>query len=150
MIHGSSGTQHTTYRTTRVFVSLDGLRALAVLAVVWHHSPIGRGIGIGGALWPATFRGYLGVDLFFVLSGFLITTLLLRERERCGRIAVGAFLARRALRILPLYYAVLGLAALYLGVVRPDAAMTEPFFADLPWYATFTSNWIHAGTFFVI
>lgn len=150
MVLRSSGTQHTTYRATRVFGSLDGLRALAVLAVVWHHSPAGRGLGVGGSLWPASFRGYLGVDLFFVLSGFLITTLLLREREHFGRIAVGQFLARRALRIMPLYYAVLGLAAFYLGVVSPDVAMAAPFFADLPWYATFTSNWLHAGTFFII
>lgn len=146
----SSDPQHTTYRANRFFGSLDGLRALAVLAVVWHHSPIGRGLAVGGAHWHATLRGYLGVDLFFVLSGFLITTLLLRERERHGRIAVGAFLARRALRIMPLYYAVLGLAALFLGVVRPDAPMAEPFFAELPWYTTFTSNWIHASTIFVI
>ncbi|MEZ6015665.1 MAG: acyltransferase [Planctomycetota bacterium] len=138
--------RHADYRATRVFGSLDGLRALAVIAVVWHHSPAGRGFGD----WPATWRGYLGVDLFFVISGFLITTLLLREGERNGRIAVGAFFARRALRIFPLYFAVLGGLALALGVVWPNAAMAAPFFADLPWYASYTSNWMHAGTFLVI
>jgi len=50
---------------------------------------------------PLTQRGFLGVDLFFVLSGFLITTLLLRERAGRGRIALGAFYRRRALRLLP-------------------------------------------------
>ncbi|OMH27786.1 hypothetical protein BKD30_03585 [Tersicoccus phoenicis] len=69
---------------------LDGLRALAVVAVlVYHLSP---------ALLPG---GYLGVDVFFVVSGFLITTLLLRERDRSGRVALGRFWLRRARRLLP-------------------------------------------------
>ncbi|HEX7097443.1 MAG TPA: acyltransferase family protein, partial [Acidimicrobiales bacterium] len=64
--------------------ALDGLRGLAVLAVlVYHFRP---------AWLPA---GFLGVDLFFVLSGFLITSLLLVEHGRTGRIALGAFWARR-------------------------------------------------------
>ena len=139
-------TAHAAFLARRRFGSLDGLRGLAVLAVVWHHSPAGR--GFGG--WPATWRGYLGVDLFFVLSGFLITTLLLRERDATGRIALGRFVARRTLRLFPLYYALLGGLALFFAFVRPDAAVAEPFFQDLPWYATYTSNWIHAGTFLVL
>jgi peptidoglycan/LPS O-acetylase OafA/YrhL len=70
--------------------ALDGLRALAVLAVLAYHlgEPWARG-------------GYLGVDLFFVLSGFLITSLLLEEREETGTIALSKFWARRARRLLP-------------------------------------------------
>ena len=70
--------------------ALDGLRALAVVAVLLYH---------GGFPWAR--GGFLGVDVFFVLSGFLITGLLVTERERTGRIGLGAFYARRARRILP-------------------------------------------------
>jgi peptidoglycan/LPS O-acetylase OafA/YrhL len=69
---------------------LDGLRGIAVLAVMAVHT----NISLGQA-------GYLGVDIFFVLSGYLITTILLRERERSGRISLGGFYARRALRLYP-------------------------------------------------
>jgi peptidoglycan/LPS O-acetylase OafA/YrhL len=69
--------------------ALDGLRGLAIASVVAYHC-------FG---WPA--GGHLGVDLFFVLSGFLITTLLLRERLETGRISLRAFYARRAARLLP-------------------------------------------------
>lgn len=70
--------------------ALDGVRALAVAAVVLFHG--------GVALLPG---GFLGVDAFFVLSGFLITSLLLAEYQRDGRIRLGAFWARRARRLLP-------------------------------------------------
>jgi peptidoglycan/LPS O-acetylase OafA/YrhL/lysophospholipase L1-like esterase len=70
--------------------ALDGVRALAVLAVLLFH---GRVAGFGG--------GYLGVSVFFTLSGFLITSLLLVEHGATGRVGVGAFYARRARRLLP-------------------------------------------------
>ncbi|WP_167042893.1 acyltransferase family protein [Salinibacterium sp. ZJ454] len=69
---------------------LDGLRAIAVTAVLIFHLMPG--------LLPG---GYIGVDVFFVISGFLITTLLLREHQRTGRIALGSFWQRRARRLLP-------------------------------------------------
>jgi peptidoglycan/LPS O-acetylase OafA/YrhL len=68
---------------------LDGVRAIAIALVVGLHS-------FG---WPR--KGALGVDLFFVLSGFLITTLLLEERAQTGRVSLPAFFRRRALRLLP-------------------------------------------------
>jgi peptidoglycan/LPS O-acetylase OafA/YrhL len=69
---------------------LEGLRGLAILLVLLFHAGLP---GLGG--------GFVGVDVFFVLSGFLITGLLLREREAHGRIDLAAFYARRARRILP-------------------------------------------------
>ena len=69
---------------------IEGLRAIAVLAVLLFHAGV-----------PRLEGGYIGVDVFFVLSGFLITSLLVRERETDGGISLGAFYARRARRILP-------------------------------------------------
>jgi peptidoglycan/LPS O-acetylase OafA/YrhL len=69
---------------------LDGIRALAVTTVIVYHLLPGTLIG-----------GYLGVDIFFVVSGFLITTLLLRERVATGRISLRGFWTRRARRLLP-------------------------------------------------
>jgi peptidoglycan/LPS O-acetylase OafA/YrhL len=97
---------------------LNGLRAIAALAVVLHHStmalyrfgldPYILGTHYNGA--PAGFSlGVYGVSLFFVLSGFLITYLLLLEKERAP-IHVTKFYARRILRIWPLYYLYLGIA----------------------------------------
>ncbi|MDA1264642.1 MAG: acyltransferase [Planctomycetota bacterium] len=134
---------HATFLANRRFGSLDGLRGLAVAAVVWHHTQR----GFAGV--PASQRGYLGVDLFFVLSGFLITTLLLRERDDHGRIGLGRFYARRALRIFPLYYGLL-LVLIALFLVRPQLLMAAPFFEDLPHLATYTTNWVPSSTFLVI
>jgi len=132
-IPADAAAAHAAFARRRHFASLDGLRCLSILAVLWHHSPHGEAT-------PLT-RGFLGVDLFFVLSGFLITTLLLRERDATGTISLRAFYMRRVLRIFPLYYAtVLGLAAL-LTVWRPDTGLTAGFLHSLPWYLTYTSNW---------
>lgn len=69
---------------------LDGIRALAVLAVLASHTEAKIFSG-----------GWMGVDMFFVLSGFLITTLLLVEHDRTGSVALGKFYGRRALRLYP-------------------------------------------------
>ena len=60
------------FTATKLFRSLNGLRAVAILAVLWHHA------GYNAPSGPIIARGFLGVDLFFVISGFLIITLLLR------------------------------------------------------------------------
>lgn len=75
---------------------LDGLRALAVLAVVLYHARL-----------PALQGGFLGVDIFFVLSGYLIVGLLLREHVSTGRVHWAAFYARRFRRLLPVFGVVL-------------------------------------------
>ena len=93
---------------------LDGLRALAILIVVaghlnvrFEHEPAHQSL-----LWKMAGSGGIGVDVFFVLSGYLITTLLVREFERNGRIALGSFYLRRAFRILPAFYLYVGAIAL--------------------------------------
>jgi peptidoglycan/LPS O-acetylase OafA/YrhL len=70
--------------------ALDGLRAFAVVAVLLYH---------GGVSWAG--GGFLGVTVFFVLSGFLLTTLLLRERRQTGNVDLGAFWGRRVRRLAP-------------------------------------------------
>jgi len=72
---------------------LDGLRALAILGVMFVHAGV-----------PGFKSGWIGVDLFFVLSGFLITTLLAMESSATGSIAYAPFMARRALRLMPAYF----------------------------------------------
>jgi peptidoglycan/LPS O-acetylase OafA/YrhL len=98
-----SGDLMTSFENRRVFGALDGLRACAILAVLWHHTQPSTGLGL------LSTRGFLGVDLFFVLSGFLIATLLLRGAASSGTVALKKFYIRRTLRIFPPYYALLGL-----------------------------------------
>jgi peptidoglycan/LPS O-acetylase OafA/YrhL len=86
--------------------ALDGLRALAVIAVLLYHGDVSWARG-----------GYFGVDAFFVLSGFLITSLLLAEFAADRTIALGAFWARRARRLLPAIALVLVAVAVYAVVV---------------------------------
>lgn len=88
-------------KTTEI-PSLNGIRAVAVLIVF-----IGHGATIPG-IWP----GHFGVTVFFFLSGYLITTLLVREHRKNGRIALGKFYARRAFRILPPAYLAIALSVL--------------------------------------
>ncbi|MFI5316434.1 MAG: acyltransferase family protein [Myxococcota bacterium] len=130
---------HEEFLARRSFGSLDGIRCLSIVAVVWHHTVI-------GVDWlPATERGFLGVDMFFVLSGFLIVTLLLRERDRTGAISLRKFYARRSLRIFPAYYGVLIAMAIALKLLR-RGALAGPFFDELPYLATYTSNWVPINT----
>src|SRR5215471_4337780 len=90
------------------FPELDGLRFIAFLMVFLFHGGLTEGmvrqaIGRTAARALRENGGY-GVQLFFILSGYLITTLLLREEARYGRVALRAFWIRRILRIWPLYY----------------------------------------------
>jgi len=134
---------HTEYLTRRFFHSLDGLRCIAILAVIWHHTH-----GSGPSI-PILYRGFLGVDMFFALSGFLITTLLLRERDRTGDISLKQFYIRRVLRIFPLYYGVLALFTVVF-LIKPDGDMAKPFMAELPFLLTYTSDWIEIHTFMAV
>lgn len=81
---------------------LDGLRALAIVLVLYAHGRF-PGDGLGPIPMLKGRCGFLGVQIFFVLSGFLITTLMLREIQRNGRVHLGQFYLRRALRIVPVY-----------------------------------------------
>lgn len=95
------------------FPNLNGLRFLAALLVIVHHLEqlkALRGLPNAWSSPPVFMIGKLGVILFFVLSGFLITYLLMEEERVCGRISVGRFYARRILGIWPLYFLVVLLA----------------------------------------
>ncbi len=97
-----AGRQHT-------IPSLDGLRAVAIALVILQHGSarFRPWMPVGGWRWLLLGGGGDGVEIFFVISGFLITTLLLREEERNGRISLRRFYLRRTFRILPPLYAYL-------------------------------------------
>jgi peptidoglycan/LPS O-acetylase OafA/YrhL len=100
-------------------VGLDLLRALAVLLVLGRHMipPTQDEHGVVRAVADVWVRGgWIGVDLFFVLSGFLIGGLLFQEHVRHGSIHVGRFLVRRGFKIYPAFYAFLALTVLYLRI----------------------------------
>lgn len=111
------------------FAGLDGLRAIAVIAVIAYHLFPGSLVG-----------GYLGVDVFFVISGFLITALLLREHEATGRIALRAFWARRARRLLPAIALLVLVTASAAALVGGDVLVGLP--RQVLGAATFSSNWL--------
>lgn len=119
------------YEANRRYIlpGLDGLRAIAVLLVIVYH------------FWPTVLPGgMIGVDIFFVISGFLITSLLLREGALNGRIALGSFWVRRARRLLPaiaLMILVLGPVSLIVG-----GDIQVNLGRQLLGAATFSSNWI--------
>lgn len=126
---------HQTYLATRHFGSLDGLRFIAISAVIWHHVPIWEGLRDVSVFFA---RGHTGVDLFFVLSGFLITTLLLREETARGAFSLRAFYWRRALRIIPIYFLVVSVAAVYAIIIKGRTEDLE----ILPYYFLFLSNFL--------
>src|SRR5262245_57275931 len=94
-------------------VGLDVLRAVAVLLVLGHHPPTGRpSSDEPSALFLWWHVGWIGVDLFFVLSGFLIGGLLFEEAKKTGDICLRRFWVRRAFKILPPYFVFLAVVAL--------------------------------------
>jgi peptidoglycan/LPS O-acetylase OafA/YrhL len=110
---------------------LDGLRAIAVLAVLGtHFGFLNRG-------------AVIGVDLFFVLSGFLITSLLLRERQRAGAISLRRFWLRRGLRLFPAL-----LCAVLFALVMARWATSGQWhttWTGLPWVFAYLGNWASAA-----
>ena len=118
--------------------ALDGMRAIAVLLVIAFHVRL-----------PGFRAGFVGVDIFFVLSGFLITSLLLEEIRRTGRVSLSAFWARRARRLLP----ALVLVLLTVGVVTAlTATYTEraSMRGDLLATTGYVANWhfVQTSTYF--
>jgi len=107
---------------------LDGLRGIAVLAVIIYHADISQLSG-----------GFLGVDVFFVLSGFLITSLLIEELARTSNIDRANFYIRRIRRLFPALFLVLLFAVMVSGLFVLDAAYHVR--RDLPWALTFVLNW---------
>lgn len=125
---------YSSFISQRRFGSLDGLRAISIIAVIWHHT---------APNWVSetlTHVGTNGVTLFFAISGFLITTLLLREQCRTGTIDLKAFYLRRTLRIFPLYYGVLLFYTMAVLLLEKNTLAGQTFFENLKYFATFTSN----------
>ena len=143
---------HTRFLQTRFFGSLDGLRALSIMAVIWLHATIVSPYYLQFKDKAILGQGGFGVDVFFTISGFLITTLLLRERQKKGQIALGEFYIRRTLRIWPLYYATLVFYVILVLIAQPGRDRQSLFFHYLPGYLTFTytwfANWMIAGAIF--
>ena len=97
--------------------SLDGLRAVSIVLVMSGHAILHgetrfASVSRGNILLSVIANGKLGVQVFFVISGFLITTLLLQEHGRRGSISLRGFYIRRAFRIFPAYYALIAVVAL--------------------------------------
>jgi len=113
---------------------LDGLRAVSVLAVVaFHHYFIG---GHEEGFAPG---GFLGVEVFFVISGYLITSLLLAEMREKGRVSLTRFWTRRARRLLPALFVMLAVVVLYGLLFLPDSV--NRLKSDVIGALSYTRNW---------
>ncbi len=117
------------------YPALDGLRACSVFLVINAHT-----LGRPGFLFY--IPGWLGVDVFFALSGFLITILLLKEYEAFDRVSMRAFYLRRVFRILPVYFCVLAIYVV-LNAHRGGEGWMQLKHA-LPLYFTFLNEFTHA------
>jgi len=124
--------------------ALDGVRGVAILLVlIFHFSVYGHGLAPSGLFIDRLYyrvagAGWIGVDLFFVLSGFLITGILYDAKE--SRHYFRNFYARRILRIFPLYYGALILFLVVLPWLRPDHSGLSSMARDGVWYWSYLSN----------
>ena len=114
--------------SSRYIHSVDGLRAVAVLAVLLYH------LGID---WIP--GGFLGVDLFFVISGYVITGLILDSIARSGTLDLRAFYLSRIRRLLPALIAMIVFTTLFIGVYAPETV--RRFISDIPYVLTGSMNW---------
>jgi len=123
--------------------SLDGLRAIAIILVFLHHVRGQIPVVNRFTFYLSTYaaQGWMGVDLFFVLSGFLITGILLDTRQASNYFR--GFYARRVLRIFPLYYAVLTTILVGAGILNsPEITTQLPLAQDRWLYFCYLANWI--------
>ena len=107
---------------------LDGLRAISVLLVITVH--------MHDRIW-SWLNGWQGVTIFFVLSGYLITTLALREESRTGSVNLRAFYIRRAMRLFPLYYLVLGIYCVLIFGLALNPEKQPMLEGALPFYLSY-------------
>jgi peptidoglycan/LPS O-acetylase OafA/YrhL len=122
-------TKHTDVKkSTRHISSIDGLRAIAVTAVVLYH--------LGISWIPG---GFLGVDLFFVISGYVITRLILDSINQSSALDLRAFYAARIRRIYPGFLFMVISTIIFIGVWAPEAI--KRFLSDLPYALSGTINW---------
>jgi peptidoglycan/LPS O-acetylase OafA/YrhL len=109
--------------------SLDGLRALSVIGVLFYH---------GGFSWMP--GGFLGVEVFFVVSGYLITSLLIGEQEKTGRIDFKNFWIRRARRLLPALFAMIVAILIWAAFFGSERDVSD-LRRDVPWAFFYAGNW---------
>jgi peptidoglycan/LPS O-acetylase OafA/YrhL len=128
------------YKTSTFRPGFDGLRAVGFLLVVTAHVP---------AVWLFSYlQGWTAVWVFFAISGYLVTMLLIREeRKTGGAIAYGPFLIRRFFRIIPSYAAVLALYWIALASLPPLAGEYAQFRQELPYHLTLMTEYIDAPVF---
>ena len=113
---------------------IDGLRAIAVLMVVFYHANV-----------PYITGGYAGVDVFFVISGYLITLLLVKEKLREGHIDLWAFYARRAKRLLPGLFFVLVVTIVAADFILSANGEKQVLYESAFWSSVFLSNFYFLG-----
>jgi len=151
--HGLPSPHIVSDRSATYVPAVDGLRGIAILLVLYYHAPfLFRNLpefstqlspwALLGVIGKMSLGGWMGVDLFFVVSGFLITTILLHMRDRGGSVLV--FWGRRGLRILPL--AMLYLLVLFVLTWLGDPMQMLPPFEGWAWYALYLGN-IHIALY---
>jgi peptidoglycan/LPS O-acetylase OafA/YrhL len=133
MAEPTAASTHKAYLARKHFANLDGLRFICIAMVLWHHARPDVLDGI-----TLFRRGFLGVDFFFVLSGFLITTLLLREAATFGSFSLRDFYLRRIIRIFPVYFFVVGVVSFQVIVINGK----EEYAEYVPYYLLFLSNYL--------
>lgn len=138
-----SNLETTKYRHTRYMPGLDGLRAIAVIAIIIYHL---------NKQWLT--GGFLGVDTFFVISGYLITSLLLKEFEETGRIDLKQFWLRRLKRLVPAMLVLVGVVSMMTLILKPDQivnikhdAFAAIFYVSNWWYIITDVNYFEQFAF---
>ncbi len=140
MAHGRSSLSYEEFRATKRFPGLDGIRAISALLVISVHLMDNNLF----RRWD-WLAGEMGVYVFFVLSGFLITTLALREEEARDRLSLRAFFVRRSFRIFPLYYCVLGMTVL--AAYSVNGGQARNMTSALPYYLTYMGEFAPGALF---
>jgi peptidoglycan/LPS O-acetylase OafA/YrhL len=137
--HATSELSFADYQESPYRPGFDGLRGIGFLMVVTAHIP-------AVALF-SYLQGWTAVWLFFVISGYLVAMLLIREERRRGKIAYGAFLIRRFLRIAPSYYAAIAIYGVAVYALPPLADEYEAFMVRLPYYLALMPEYAHTSVF---